>query len=118
MLQQLSIEMVASGIVGLVLFGMMVKRAIEGYIDTRRHMNSSNPNNSMVTAMSVSWDRDQQERLLQMIERIADSLVRQADSQEQLVSRQQHDMQTQLDYIVKRMDNLSGATRRTTRSKK
>lgn len=98
----ISLEAIASGIVGLLLAGGLIKRVLDGYIEAKKATKSS-PAGAMITAMSVSWDRDQQERFLQIMESIDKSLATQAASQVSLANQQQHDMQAQMAWLVDKL---------------
>jgi hypothetical protein len=100
---ELSFESAASGLVGLLLFGAMLKRAFDGYIEARKNIGSTNP---MVAGYSIGWDRDQQERVLQVMERIAVGVERHAKAAEELVSQQTHDMQEHLEFLVKKAEEV------------
>jgi hypothetical protein len=107
----LSLEAIASGIVGLLLAGGLIKRVIDGYIEAKRTTTSA-ATSPMLTAVALSWDRDQQERFMQIMEDIAQSLRRQADSQVALANQQQHDMQAQISWLVDQLSNVPAPPRR------
>jgi len=66
--------------------------------------------NPMVAAMSMSWDRDQQERLLQIMERMAKALEAQAHYQKEIdkaqgimVDQRQNEFSEKIDELLDRI---------------
>lgn len=101
----LSIEYIASGLVGLVMLGLMAKRLIEGYAEARKHMASQSAN-PIIQAMANTWDKNQQERFLQLLERLVLAAEVQAKHQGALADRQQMDIQEKLDTLLERLDDM------------
>lgn len=101
-------EMVVQGLIGLLLFFWALKDALPAY---RAHKKSS-PDNPIVTAMSMSWDRDMQERLLQILERMAAAAELQAKQQISMSGSWQEMSDRQKVEMNERFENLLDALRR------
>lgn len=65
----LDLQTLASGLVGLFLLGALFKRAFDGYIETKARVKQTVAA-PLLNAVSITWDRDQQERFLHLIERL------------------------------------------------
>lgn len=89
-LSGLTPELIASGLVGIVMAGIVARGAITGFIEARAKMRehekvvSSNP----FAVTGAIWDRDQIERFLQYIERIGEVLEMQARYTEMIAKSQ------------------------------
>jgi hypothetical protein len=106
----LSLEGIASGLVGLLLIGAIIKKAVDGWYEAKTHVQAEK-RNPIITAVAAAWDRDQQERVIQLIERMTIAL-------ETLSDRQAEEMQKQLNWLVERVDKMPQRRRRTTTKKK
>lgn len=84
-------ELLASGLVGLVMTGIVARGAIMGFIEARAKMREHEKSivvNPTVSLASAVWDRDQVERFLQYIERIGEVLEMQANFTEAIAKSQ------------------------------
>lgn len=110
----LTLELVASGIVGLVMAGIVARGAIMGFIEARTKMReaekaaAANPYTAIASAI---WDKDQIERFLQLIENIGEVLELQAKHTEAIAKAQgilsdsfQQTTQSRLNDILERLD--------------
>lgn len=89
LLEDLSLEVIGSGLVGLIMVGVVSRNAILGFIEARSKMKDHEKNiQPFAAAMGLSWDRDQIERALQLLERISEVLELQAKHME-VVGRSQ-----------------------------
>jgi hypothetical protein len=90
-LPELTPELIGSGLVGLVMSGIVARGAIMGFIDARSKMReheklgAGNPFTSVAGAL---WDRDQMERLMQLLERIGEALEMQSRYTEMIAKSQ------------------------------
>lgn len=105
---ELSTSLIIQGLTGLCVFFWVFKDAWKHRRDTREAVKTSTTTNPMVTAVTMSWDADQKERLLQIMERIATANERQAASaagiataQNTMVDKRQHDMDVRIDTLLK-----------------
>jgi uncharacterized protein YbaP (TraB family) len=105
-LQSLSIEMIVSGIVGLITFGLIAKGVISGYREAQKHLKSEASKNPIIHAMASSWDRDERTRFMELMERLVIAEEHQAKAQTVLADQRQQDMSDKLDDLVERMKNL------------
>jgi biopolymer transport protein ExbB/TolQ len=116
-LQSLNGEMIAGGIVGLVMIGVAARNAIIGWHEAMRKVKAAETNTApMVAALSVSWDRDQIERALQLLEKIADAIAANARYSEQISNAQkiladqfQQTTHEKLEDILERLDHAEKA---------
>lgn len=104
----ISLELIASGLVGLLLLGTVARRAIEGYLEAQKMIKAP-------VSVLPAVDHD---RLLMVLERIAVSVERQAHYMEELANRRQHDMETQISDIAKRLEGMSSRTTSARRQRK
>lgn len=110
-LTSLNVEMIAGGVVGLSMLGVIIRNAIYGWVEARAKLKESEKNLAPITAMSVSWDRDQIERALQLFERMAEALELQCQHSEAIAEAQgilsdnfQQTTQSKLDDLLKKLD--------------
>lgn len=101
---ELTTDFIVPGITGLLLLGWALKDAVPKF---REMKNAVHPN-PMVAAMSMTWDRDMQERLLQIHERMAVALELQAKQQIEMagswgamVDQRQQDMNEKIDDLMR-----------------
>lgn len=92
----ISLELIASGVVGLLLLGTVARRAIEGYLEAKKMIKGP--------VLLPAGDHD---KLQSVFERIAAAVERQADYLEELANRRQHDMEAQISDIAKRLEGMS-----------
>lgn len=118
-LPALSTELVASGVVGILLAGAVIKKAFDGYVEARRHM-IAQQTNPMTMAMAAVWGENERERFLQLLERITIALEDQAKHQGILADQRQQDMNEKIDRLVQQMENMPtpAVARRRRRTKK
>lgn len=79
---ELTPDLVVQGLIGVFIFLWALKDAIPRY---REMQKAALPPNPMIAAMSMTWDRDMQERLLQTLERMATAAELQAKQQIEMV---------------------------------
>lgn len=96
----LSVELLVQGLIGLLVLLWALKDAVPAYRAMRAASKSADP---MVAAMSISWDRDQQERLLQLMERIAKANEVQAERQTALADQQRVDLNDKIDVLMEEL---------------
>lgn len=108
---ELSRELVIQGLVGLFILLWAAKDALPTYRAMKASAQSPSSTNTMVAAMSMSWDRDQQERLLQIMERIAHANELQAKNQtgmadtwSDMAEQQRRDMHERIDSLLKALE--------------
>lgn len=119
LLSSLTAEVVASGIVGLIMLGVVARNVVSGWQEARKKMRESETSmNPLTTALSVSWDRDQIERALQALEDIAENLAQGAKASQEIAHAQgimsdqfQQSTQSKLQDILKKLDQAEKAPR-------
>lgn len=111
----ISLDNLASGFIGIILLGMIIKKMFDGYVEARQKIKDQ-AHNPIFNAMAMTWDRDQQERFIQLIERMATASESQATSMEALVSRQQQEMQNQINFLVETVTKMEKNSNRDARS--
>ena len=112
LLTGLSPEIIASGIVGLVMAGIVARNAILGWYEANKKMKESDKaHSSMATAVSIGWDKNQIERALQTLEKIAECLEAQtlatgsiAKAQGIMSDQFQQSTQSKLEHILERLE--------------
>jgi hypothetical protein len=104
--QHLTVEGVASAIVGFVILGMISKRAFDGYIEARAKFQQQ-ARNPMLTMAAAVWDREQQEKFLLTLDRMATAMEAQALHQGALASKQAQETQDLLADIAERVNSLT-----------
>lgn len=97
----LSPELIASGLIGLAMLGVVARNAIVGWAEARAKMKELE-RDPMVTAMGMAWDRDQMERIIVALETIAESQAIMSDNF-------QNTLQGKLADILERMDIAQSA---------
>lgn len=112
--QGLTLELVASGLVGLIMAGIVARSAIMGFIEARTKMKEAEKAvvaNPLVSIASAIWDKNQVERFLQLIENIGEALEIQAKHTEAIAKAQgilsdsfQQTTQSRLNDILERLD--------------
>lgn len=98
----LSIETIASGVVGLLIIGAIVKQAMGGWSEARKHIKAE-ASNPIISAVAAAWDRDEKERLLVFVERIAVAVEKQAGAQLDMVNQQTQDMREKIEWLIEEM---------------
>ncbi len=101
--------LLVQGIVGILIAGWVARDALITYRATRKTLQQ----NPVVTGVSMAWDRDQQERFLQLIERLAEASEQQAELQREMAGawssmsdRQREDMHTKIERLLKALDSV------------
>lgn len=104
---ELSTELIVQGLAALFLLLWAGRQAVQARKDTV-NATSVNP---MAAAVSMAWDRDMQERLLQLLERMAKAAESQAAMQEAMSTswkamsdRQREDMNEKIERLLKALD--------------
>ncbi len=111
-IQSLSVEYVVSGLVGLITIGLIAKQVFAGYLEANKHL-SKQSTNPIIQAMASTWDRDQQERFLQLMERLVVAEEIQAKHQGSLADQRQQDMAEKIDQLLEHMHDLPTPRKRT-----
>lgn len=114
--QGLTLELVASGIVGLVMAGIVARGAIMGFIEARAKMKEAEKATAAgpyAAIASAIWDKDQVERFLQTVERIAEVMELQAVHSEAIAKAQgilsdsfQQSTQSKLNELLEKLDDI------------
>lgn len=104
---ELSAEMIVQGLAALFLLLWAGGNAVKARRDTR---NATKPN-PMIAAVSMAWDRDMQERFLQLLERMAKAAEEQASLQGKMAGswaamsdRQREDLEEKIERLMKALD--------------
>jgi len=111
---ELTPDLLVQGLIGASIALWALKDAIPMY----RNMKKASHPDPMVSAMSMTWDRDMQERMLQILERMASASELQAKQQIEMaaswgvmVDQRQQDMNEKIDGLMvalaKKEDQLS-----------
>lgn len=113
-------ETLGSGLAGLFIAGLIIRSFFKGWIEARSASIGSNTAAAMVSAVSIQWDRDQRELLLQTLVRIADAHELQAQHQKgvaeaasALADKHRQESEEKLDQILERLDKAEQEQRRT-----
>lgn len=100
-------DLIVQGLIGALLFFWALKDAIPKY----REMKKAAHPDPIIGAMSMAWDRDMQERLLQLIERMAKAQEIQAELQRNMagswttmVDQKQQDMNEKIDDLLRALE--------------
>lgn len=104
--QFITVDGIATALVGIVIVGMIFKKAFDGYIEARAKMQSQK-SSPILTMTAAVWDRDQQEKFLELMGRIALALETQALHQGALASRQAQEVHDMISDIADRVNALS-----------
>lgn len=103
---ELTPDLLVQGLIGASIALWALKDAIPIY----RNMKKAAHPDPMVSAMSMSWDRDMQERMLQIMERMAKAQELQADIQKNMAGswgsmadQRQQDMSEKIDELMERL---------------
>ena len=101
-------DLVVQGVIGLLVFFWALKDAVPKYREMRK---AAHPD-PILTAMSLSWDRDMQERMLQVLERMAKAQEMQAELQKNMagswdtmVDQRQQNMSEKIDELMEKLAN-------------
>ena len=123
--QGLTLELVASGIVGLVMAGIVARGAIMGFIEARAKMKETEKAvaaSPTIAIASAIWDKDQVERFLQIMERIAEVMENQAEHTASIAKAQgilsdsfQQSTQSKLNELLHRLEDIEMPNTRVTR---
>lgn len=104
---ELTPDLLLQGIAGLLIFFWALKDAWPLYRATK----NKTPVDPMVAAVSMAWDRDMQERLLQIMERMAAAQEAQAKNQTAMAQtwgsmedRQRIEMNERIDELLKALE--------------
>lgn len=103
-------DLIVQGLVGLFILLWAAKDALPTY-RAMKAASKASPANAMVAAVSMAWDRDQQERLLQIMERIAAASEKQAHNQanmsgtwSEMADQQRRDMHERIESLLKALE--------------
>jgi hypothetical protein len=103
-LQSLTAEIIAGGLVGFIMLGVVIRNVLIGWREATNNSKGGN-SHAMTTALSVSWDRDQIDRALEYLETIA-------KSQSVLADRFQHTTHSRLDELMDKLDHIENVPQR------
>lgn len=126
LLKSLTLEFVASGLVGLITLGVIVRSVLLGWAEARSKINTGNKNiGPIASALSMSWDKDQIERALQALESIAEAMDLQckftgaiAEAQGVMSDQFQQTTQSKLNELLDRLDTAETGKRTTPRRRR
>lgn len=115
----LNFDIILQGLTGLFILLWAFKEARKVKEETAKALSgSAAQKNPMVAAIGMAWDRDQLERLLQLVERIAKAqevqaaeVQKVAKAQEALANQQQIDLQEKIDALMGRLDHVPDVKR-------
>jgi hypothetical protein len=106
---ELTTEILVQGLAALFLLLWAGRNAVQARKDT---VAATQPN-PMVAAVSMAWDRDMQERFLQLIERMAKAAEEQSAFQKQMSGswaamsdRQRDDMNAKIERLLEALDHV------------
>lgn len=101
-------EVILPGLTSIFILFMALRDARKAKSEVISSPPNTSPSasNSIVSGVSIAWDRDQQERLLQMVERMVRAQEKIAKSQEVLANKQQLDMQDAINELMQKMDHM------------
>lgn len=104
---ELTVELLVQGLAAFFIFLWAGRNALQA----RRETVAATQPNPMVAAISMSWDRDMQERFLQLIERMAKASEEQAALQAKMAGswaamsdRQREDLDEKIERLLKALD--------------
>jgi hypothetical protein len=111
MLEGLSLEIIASGVAGLLIAGAALRAAIRGYAEGRQQASQVGANAAaMVSAVAIGFEKDQRDKIVHCVERIAAALEVQnkhlgeiSESQAAQADRQRQDMDDKLNELLKKV---------------
>lgn len=95
-------EVIASGIVGIVLASAVLRSFFRGWIEAKAQAQSTGNNAAMVNAVAIGFERDQRELMVQYLGRIAVAIERQSEAQVRMSDAQQRDMAAGIDELLER----------------
>lgn len=102
LLKLLTPEVIASGLVGIIMAGVIARNVLLGYVEGRAKLKETEKSaGPFMAAMGIGWDRDQTELVLQTLVRIAQALELISKSQ---IDKFQQTTQSKLEDILDRMD--------------
>lgn len=109
----LDAELIAGGIVGLSMIGVIARNALLGWGEARTKIRDTERAIAPLSAaMAVTWDRDQIERFLQIAESIAENMEIIAKSQSILSDQFQQSTQSKLNDLLEKLDDVHLVKRR------
>ncbi len=122
-LSGLNVELIAGGIVGLSMVGVVARNVIIGWAEARNKLKETEKSSvSLTTAMSISWDKDQIERAISAVERLAESHEVQLKYSEAIAKAQgilsdnfQQTTHMKLNELLERLDDMPQPNTRVTR---
>jgi len=111
-------EAIGTSLAGFFIFGLIVRSFFKGWLEARTATTGSTTT-AMVSAVSIQWDRDQRELLLQTLTRIADAHELQAKFQQDvaeaasaLADKHRQNTEDKLGQILERLDQAEQDQRR------
>ena len=122
----LNAELIAGGVVGISMLGVIIRNAILGWAEARTKLKEAEKSMTpLTTAMAVTWDRDQIERSLQLLERIAEALELSLKHSEAIAKAQgvlsdqfQQTTHMKLNELLEKLDDMPQPNTRVTRPHK
>lgn len=104
---ELNTDLIVQGLIGVFIFFWAMKDALPLYRQTRK---TAHPD-PMVAAVSMAWDRDMQERLMLILERMAKAQELQAELQKNMagswdtmVDQRQQEANERIDALLKALE--------------
>lgn len=109
----LDVELIAGGVVGLSMVGVIARNAILGWAEAKNKIRDQERSIAPLTAaLAVTWDRDQIERLLRHVESIGENMEIIAKSQSILSDQFQQSTQSKLNDLLEKLDDVQLTRRR------
>lgn len=102
-MEKVTIEVVASAIVGIILVFGLVKRIWEGVSEARAALRAQN-SNPLITAAGAVWDSKERDRFMGLMERLVAAQENQAKSLGDITNQQDQDMRDKIDQLVERLE--------------
>lgn len=116
-LSEIPIETIASGIVGLLTGGAILRSVFKGWIEAKAQAANVGANAAaMVSAVSIGFDKDERTAIVSFLERIAKGIEAISVSQAALVNEQSKEMDGKLDELLAKMDDAEAARDRNRRA--
>lgn len=93
-------SLVVQGLTGFLVFFYVWKNGRDAYKATTEQMKP----NPIMAGVSMAWDRDMQERFLQLLERMALAAEAQAGAQAKIANDQQRKMNERIEDLLEALD--------------
>jgi hypothetical protein len=119
----LNAELIAGGVVGLSMIGVIIRNAVLGWAEARTKLKASEASlGPLATAVAMGWDKNQIEVAIQALDRIAEALETNIRHSEAIAKAQgilsdsfQQTTHMKLNELLERLDDAQVNNTRTTR---